>query len=125
MPCYSKLITLLLIILACIGMSSSFGNNLRLHRRMTTALFARRSQTARESAVRVEWEPVSELERRIEDGIHYQHWPEKRRQYHQKADPDAPIRQGVFCGYITTQEDYKRLKSADPDDNEAFNYYSI
>ncbi len=31
------------------------------------------SPTARESAVIVEWEPVSELERRIEDGIHYEH----------------------------------------------------
>lgn len=31
------------------------------------------SPTARESAVIVEWEPVSELERRIEDGVHYEH----------------------------------------------------
>jgi hypothetical protein len=32
------------------------------------------SPTARESAVIVEWEPVSELQRRIEDGIHYEHY---------------------------------------------------
>ena len=32
------------------------------------------SRTARESAVIVEWEPVSELERRIEDGVHYEHY---------------------------------------------------
>ena len=32
------------------------------------------SRTARESAVIVDWEPVSELQRRIEDGIYYEHF---------------------------------------------------
>ena len=29
-----------------------------------------------EGAILVEWEPISELERRIEDGIHYEHFPD-------------------------------------------------
>ena len=33
------------------------------------------SRTACEGAVNVEWEPMSELDRRIEDGIHYEHIP--------------------------------------------------
>ena len=33
-------------------------------------------KTAMEGAILVEWEPISELERRIEDGIHYEHFPD-------------------------------------------------
>ena len=29
-----------------------------------------------EGAILVEWEPISELERRIEDGVHYEHFPD-------------------------------------------------
>ena len=33
-------------------------------------------KTAMEGAILVEWEPISELGRRIEDGIHYEHFPD-------------------------------------------------
>ena len=36
----------------------------------------RSPKTAMESAILVEWEPISELERRIEDGVHYEHFPD-------------------------------------------------
>ena len=87
------------------------------------------SKTACESAVNVEWEPMSELERRIEDGIYYEHLPiinqvQKKQQMpgcHSKAkrivdteeDDDSPGVRAIFCGYRYTPEDYDRLKSAD------------
>ena len=89
------------------------------------------SKTACESAVNVEWEPMSELDRRIEDGIHYEHIPnryeseyehEERRRMpgcHSKAkriddnDEDNSSRvRAVFCAYRYTAEDYNRMKSA-------------
>ncbi len=80
------------------------------------------SKTACESAVNVEWEPMSELDRRIEDGIHYEHIPgryESQRQYHKakriadtEEDDPEPVR-AVFCAYRYSEEDYNRLKSAD------------
>ena len=80
----------------------------------------------------VEWEPMTELERRIEDGIHYEHIPSyysspsdeyinnKRRTSSSTNnvdtttthDDDASSR-GVFCGYRYSQEEYNRLKSAE------------
>mmetsp|Transcript_19663 Transcript_19663/g.48341 ORF Transcript_19663/g.48341 Transcript_19663/m.48341 type:complete len:138 (+) Transcript_19663:141-554(+) len=78
------------------------------------------SKTARESACNVEWEPMSELERRIEDGIHYEHIPNHYSQNHgnpysRTASKDGvPYSQGVFVGYRMTEEEYGRLKSADP-----------
>ncbi len=89
------------------------------------------SRTACESAVNVEWEPMSELDRRIEDGIHYEHIPghyESQRQYHKgskmpgchskakriadtEEDDSEPVR-AVFCAYRYSEEDYNRLKSA-------------
>lgn len=76
------------------------------------------SNTARDSAVIAEWEPVSELERRIEEGIHYQHFTEDDFE----EDTDNPSRNennvyGVFVGYSVTPEERSRLKSANiPDE---------
>ena len=82
------------------------------------------SKTARESAVNVEWEPMTELERRIEDGVNYEHIPRQgHKQNHDLQDSqnalmddedDTPTTQGIFCGYRHTPEEYERLKSADP-----------
>lgn len=90
------------------------------------------SKTARESAVNVEWEPMTQLERRIEDGVHYEHIPNNQRHgqgakqarisgYHAKAatvpgdenDDNLPRVLAVFCGYRYTQDDYSRLQSAE------------
>lgn len=86
------------------------------------------SKTARESAVLVEWERMSELERRIEDGINYEHDVDMSdsnfvagRNYHQNAaagrrnkGSNTNQKRGVFCGYRATREEIDRLKSADP-----------
>lgn len=87
------------------------------------------SSTARDSAVLVEWEPVPEIQRRIDEGVHYEHWEEygsggpRHRRRTQSANakrgPSAggtPRVRGVFCGYRATKEEYSRLKSADPDE---------
>jgi len=92
------------------------------------------SKTACDSAVNVEWEPMSELERRIEDGVNYEHFPaafhqnqnqphhrrERMPGCHSKAkriseteDDNIPGVRAVFCGYRYTPEDYNRLKAAD------------
>jgi hypothetical protein len=91
------------------------------------------SRTACESAVNVEWEPMSELDRRIEDGVHYEHMPhhhDSQNQHqkesrlpgcHSKAkrivdsgdDDDSNRVRAVFCAYRYSAEDYNRLKSAD------------
>jgi len=80
------------------------------------------SKTARESAFNVEWEPMTELERRIEDGIHYEHivnthvsqdgLPRSKR-LQEDDDNDIPRHRGVFAGYRFSEEEYNRLKSAD------------
>ena len=81
----------------------------------------RSSSTARDSAAHVEWEPLTELQRRIEDGVNYEHWPDDEAFRGDFADEDEPERvQGVFFGYRVTKEDYDRLKSADPDDPDTF-----
>ncbi|KAG7353518.1 hypothetical protein IV203_002873 [Nitzschia inconspicua] len=101
----------------------------------TRPKFAVPSKTARESAVNVEWEPMTELERRIEDGIHYEHI--QNHYYHHSTnhlqqtkfrrhdtstgatDDDAKssaasvAAKAVFCGYRYTEDEYNRLKSAD------------
>lgn len=82
----------------------------------------RSSSTARDSAAHVEWEPLTELQRRIEDGVHYEHWPDDETfgdsRTHDVANEDEPERvvEGVFFGYKVTKEDYDRLRSANPDD---------
>jgi len=82
--------------------------------------------TAIEAAVVVEWEPVtlSELERRIDEGINYQ-CTNREKDRDCDGDGDTHFKrdlveedrhQGIFCGYKVTEEEAKRLKSADPDD---------
>jgi hypothetical protein len=80
------------------------------------------SSTARESAVIVEWEPVSELQRRIDEGIYYEHDSDlafkniyQRSQEGEKQD--GPSNKGVFCGYKITPEETTRLRSANPQDS--------
>jgi len=78
------------------------------------------SNTARESAVIVEVEPVSELERRIEEGMNYEHFSdnevpkEKDDRYHEKEESAR----GVFVGYSVTSEERRRLKSANVIDED-------
>lgn len=81
------------------------------------------SKTSRESAIFVEWEPMTELERRIEDGINYEHIPSpgpasgrktNSGRSSQNLDDDISEVRGVFCGYRYTTNEYDRLKSADP-----------
>jgi len=90
------------------------------------------SNTAREAALIVEWEPVSELQRRIDEGIHYQHDidehvgnPKSKRRNRNGGGAGAGAGaggnkedsvDGVFCGYRVTVEEVSRLKSANPDD---------
>lgn len=91
------------------------------------------SKTACESAVNIEWEPMSELDRRIEDGVHYEHMPNyyqsqneyqkgsrmpgchsnAKRIFDAEDDDDAHEVRAVFCAYHYSTEDYNRLKSAD------------
>ena len=90
------------------------------------------SRTACESAVNVEWEPMSELNRRIEDGIHYEHMPHHYESVNQNQkasrmpgchsnakrivedeDDDINTVRAVFCAYRYSEDDYNRLKSAD------------
>jgi hypothetical protein len=81
----------------------------------------KRDKTAIESAVNVEWEPMSELDRRIEDGVHYEHDYCKSSQKQQRkfaTKEEMPVARGIFCGYRCTPEEYGRLKSADPKDRE-------
>ena len=79
------------------------------------------TQSARESAVIVEWEPMTELERRIEDGIHYDHMRQCQNQGEEthsfaengsKREETNPSTRAVFCGYRFSQDEYSRLKSA-------------
>ena len=86
------------------------------------------SRTACESAVNVEWEPMTELDRRIEDGVNYEHLPStanerqtSRKNRHSGSanaknydneDDDIPSSRGVFVGYRVTDDEYNRLKSA-------------
>jgi hypothetical protein len=75
-----------------------------------------------------EWEPVSELQRRIDEGIHFEHWDESgggpgrhKRAHNFKAHrgPTSGVSvKGVFFGYRVTKEEYSRLKSAHPDEPE-------
>lgn len=95
-----------------------------------------RSRTARESAVLVEWERLSELERRIEDGFRYMHDPEAFSSSvfaTHRTNPNCAARSGsgnahmednalpgVFCGYRVMPEEYNRLRSADPRDSSHY-----
>lgn len=64
---------------------------------------------------------MTELERRIEDGEHYEHIPSPANQKWRAASTaqteqgdDIPSARGIFVGYRYTEEEYTRLKSADP-----------
>jgi hypothetical protein len=81
------------------------------------------SKTARESAFNVEWEPMTELDRRIEDGVNYEHMANNPRHQRQNnpgnahatpVEDDVSSVRGVFVGYRVSHEEYDRLKSADP-----------
>ena len=79
------------------------------------------SSTARESAVIVEWEPVSELQRRIDEGMYYEHdsdlsFKNEYKTPHSAGNLNDPSKKGVFCGYRTTPEEITRLRSANPGD---------
>lgn len=105
-----------------------------LEKRASSALYVapnngRSSSTARDSAIHVEWEPVPELQRRIEDGVHYEHWHEyhgTEGNSHKEAVGDdggaeeaVTCVKGVFFGYRVTPEERSRLKSADPNEPDA------
>ena len=89
-----------------------------------------------ESAILVDWDPVSELERRIDQGKEYEHWPEKK-YYHGSSsssssfakgsnsssskrkgigdmDEEGTVR-GVLFGLRTSSYERARLKSANPE----------
>ena len=99
---------------------------------MSGGFHSRKKSTARESAVLVDWERRSELERRVEDGIHYEHFPEMsdsyfgtqvRRQSKSSKPSSARVTasgavRGVFCGTKATKEEYERLRSANLEDRE-------
>ena len=75
--------------------------------------------TTREAAIIVEWEPVSELERRIEEGMHYEHWATEygsQEKAKRRTNVQTNKKRGVFCGYRVTKEEIYRLRSAHPDD---------
>ena len=64
---------------------------------------------------------MSEMERRIEDGVNYEHPPSTGSRGQQKSkhavspqDDGIPSARGVFVGYRYTKDEYDRLKSADP-----------
>jgi hypothetical protein len=72
------------------------------------------SKTARESAFNVDWEPMSELERRIEDGVNFEYIRPTTRHRQLELEDDIPSARGVFAGYRFSDDEYNRLKSADP-----------
>jgi hypothetical protein len=66
---------------------------------------------------------MTELERRIEDGVNYDHMLNPVHQ--RRPSPtdvqgspveDLPSARGVFCGYRVTSEEFDRLRSAAPDE---------
>lgn len=110
------------------------------HHHFEKTTTTRIQSSAMESAVIVEWEPVTELERRIDDGIFYHQlqeehdldeeylWTDDEYQYDDKYqysrargpsnhDVNIPRVIGVFCGYTSTKEEKSRLKSAHPQEN--------
>jgi len=81
----------------------------------------------RESAVLVDWDPVPEIQRRIEQGIEYEHWPEYGRfgygstKSNKKWTGTASIDEShcvraVIASLRVTTEERNRLKSAHPED---------
>lgn len=79
--------------------------------------FKGRTSTCREGAVIPEFEQVSELQRRIDEGIHYEHEERYYDVQEENVFEDVTSVKGVFCGYRVTPEEKSRLKSAHPDDH--------
>lgn len=61
---------------------------------------------------------LSELERRIRAGAKYSHVGEESSEETAAGEPDeeAPLSRGIFCGLTVTEEERRRLRSADPSD---------
>lgn len=73
--------------------------------------------TDRQSSSLRDLDRISELDQRIEDGIHYEHGQDDTYSYNRhcktiETDDSIPTARGIFCGYRCTHEDYRRLKSA-------------
>lgn len=78
-------------------------------------------RSAREGAVLVEWERVSEeqeyiMRRRTNQQRHDRQEHTSRQNQDRHIQDIDVVHQGVFCGYKATKEDYLRLRSADPDE---------
>ena len=79
-----------------------------------------RRSAPREGAVLVEWERVSDegeytMRRRTNQQQDRQEHKTCQDQDQHIQDIDV-VHQAVFCGYKATKEDYRRLRSADPDE---------
>lgn len=79
--------------------------------------FKGRTSTCREGAVIPEFEQVSELQRRIDEGIHYEHEERYFDVQEETVFEEVTSVKGIFCGYRGTPEEKSRLKSAHPDDH--------
>ena len=128
------------------GSSTTSSHHHHYHKKSKKGILSR---TARESAVIVEWEPVSELERRIEDGMHYEHFDplfvygtnsSQEKAQHRNGNQNKGKKEwnndwwrgwnvnrndtydhveSVFCGFTVTKEEIERLKSASPYDQQS------
>ena len=84
--------------------------------RVKPSLFVvpRAHQRAREGAVPVEWERVGESQGEDQDFLDCRtHHEGHSTQFCQDTDV---VHRAIFCGYKVTKEDYRRLRSADPDE---------
>lgn len=84
-------------------------------------LVPRSHQFAREGAVPVEWERVCESRGEDEDWQEHPKGNESRSSKQHGKDIEA-VHRAVFCGYKVTKEDYRRLRSADPDEPQPEDY---
>ena len=82
----------------------------------------------RESAIFVDWDPVPEVQRRVDLGIEYEHWPERQKMDYQKgyqkkrvianviSDDNVEIVPSAIASLRVTKEERERLKSAHPEE---------
>jgi len=85
----------------------------------------------------LDWERRTELERRVDDGSHYDHFMDfycrdktknaatkdggphdKKPNREDDDDPSTPTLPGIFCGYRFTEDERERLRSAHAVDND-------
>ena len=86
----------------------------------------------------LDWEQRTELERRVDDGSHYDHFRDfccrdatknaatkdggahdkKPNREEEDDDPSTPTLPGIFCGYRFTEDERERLRSAHAVDND-------